>query len=1002
MMGKSISCAVALAVCSFLARADVPAATYARVDYVQSTHSQYVDTGYLPNAKTTIAFRFSVDDYSARAFASDTSLTERNSAYVLACYNARCQFAYGDPGFCGFGDLYANDVSMNKDAEIHELGVTNGVFYIDGVQQYDASEGKFTANPQKPLYVFALNADGTAKYFSAAKVYSLVISENDEVKHDYVPVVRRSDKTPGFYDVVAGKFLASATDTPLTAPEISEDDPIPEDPLLKECNVWIATADGLASVGANWSYGRPPIAEDKVLFSGDYSDYACTWDADVEGGPSATIAGLTVQPNYTKSITILTTFPEVAASSFHVFSVTGNATVRGGALVHGRHDATHKQDYYRLRLDVGGDLTVASGASISGYGRGSFGKRSTGGDGSYGGCYNGNPTWGSLKEPYGVGASSSSGDGKGNFPAWGGGAIWIEVAGATALDGTIACEGVNVKTQWDNFSGSGGAVYLKTKSLSGTGVISGSAAYGGRSSNTKSGAGGRVAVVLTETELSDFPVANLRAFSSLCSYENVGGAGTVFVKTPSKPNGILYLKDRSDKYNLYGYRPKVNQLTDIPANDDWTLDGIVFGDNAILRVPANATLTLPGGLASVSATTSTRESGILVDGGSLVLPSGDQTISGCWTFQSTGYTLPASLTVTGKGAVGSLPLYVSSRSLFRLCDLTVAGDVTVDATGYILAQQGGYIAANSSVPGGTVTACCGGQNGLSAENAAYGSVFNPVDGGACGTHANNAIYDCGGGAVKLSVGGTLTLNGLASAQPQGAQARPGAAGSITITAARLEGTGSINANGGLGNNYWTGVNNTFYGGSGGGRIAVRLTDPEAEFTDAWISRITAKGRTCTKNDGLNGRNSSSAGTVYLQTMKDGEKRGTIIIRSDNESAENGAWTGLPSKDAGSERVGTDALADFKDATLALRDRAQVRLFGASGLRIKALEMVVNTKLDLNGQTLTVAKAMLGETKLKPGTHKASDAALDGFVTDSSADATGALVVTGGGIVIAVR
>lgn len=998
----AVGITVFAAVSTFFARADVPVATFARVDYVQATHSQYIDTGYQPNAKTTIAFRFSVDDYSARVLASDTGLTERNSAYVLACYNDRCQFAYGDPGFCGFGDAYSNTVSMDKDTAIHELGVTNGVFFVDGVQKYDASAGKFKTTPQKSLYVFALNADGTPKFLSSAKVYSLVISENGEVKHDYVPVVRRSDKTPGLYDVVADKFLVSATGTSLTAPEIPDNDPIPEDPTLKECNVWIAKTDGLASVGANWSYGRPPVAEDKVLFSGDYSDCACTWDADAENGPSATIAELTLQQSYTKSITILTTFPEVAASSFHVFSVTGDATVRSGSLVHGRHDATHKADYYRLRLDVGGDLTVASGASISGDGRGSFGKRSTGGDGSYGGCYNGKPAWGSLKEPYGVGASSSSGDGKGNYPAWGGGAIWIEVAGATALDGTIACEGVHVKTQFDSFSGSGGAVYLKTKSLSGTGVISGSAAYGDRSSNSRSGAGGRVAVVLTETELTDFPVSRLRAFSSVSSYENVGGAGTVFVKTPAKPNGILYLKDRSDKYNLYGYRPKVNQLTDIPANDSWTLDGIIFGDNAILRIPANATLILPGGLASVSSTTSTRESGILVDGGSLVLPSGDQTISGCWTFHPTGYAIPGSLTVTAKGAVGSLPLYVSSRAHFRLCNLTVVGDVMIDATGYILAQQGGYISANENVPGGSVTTCFGGQNGLSNVNAAYGSVFNPVDGGACGTHANNAIYDCGGGAVKLSVGGTLTLNGLASSQPQGGQARPGAAGSINITAARLEGSGSINANGGMGNNYWTGVSNSFYGGSGGGRIAVRLTDPEAEFTDAWITRITAKGRTCTKSDGLNGRNSSSAGTVYLQTASDGEKKGTIIIRSDNENAANGAWTALPSKDAGSGAEGTDAVADFKDAILSLRDRAQVRLFGETGLRFKALELLANTKLDLNGKTLTVNKAVVGGVKLKAGVYAASDAALQDFVSDSSEDASGRLSVTGGGLVIVVR
>ena len=59
----AVGITVFAAVSTFFARADVPVATFARVDYVQATHSQYIDTGYQPNAKTTIAFRFSVDDY---------------------------------------------------------------------------------------------------------------------------------------------------------------------------------------------------------------------------------------------------------------------------------------------------------------------------------------------------------------------------------------------------------------------------------------------------------------------------------------------------------------------------------------------------------------------------------------------------------------------------------------------------------------------------------------------------------------------------------------------------------------------------------------------------------------------------------------------------------------------------------------------------------------------------------------------------------------------------
>ena len=65
-------------------------------------------------------------------------------------------------------------------------------------------------------------------------------------------------------------------------------------------------------------------------------------------------------------------------------------------------------------------------------------------------------------------------------------------------------------------------------------------------------------------------------------------------------------------------------------------------------------------------------------------------------------------------------------------------------------------------------------------------------------------------------------------------------------------------------------------------------------------------------------------------------------------------------------------------------------------------MLANTKLDLNGKTLTVNKAVLGGVKLKAGVYAAPDAALQDFVSDSSEDASGRLSVTGGGLVIVVR
>ena len=525
-------------------------------------------------------------------------------------------------------------------------------------------------------------------------------------------------------------------------------------------------------------------------------------------------------------------FPEKGA--FTCLTISGNMNIAAGSITHKAHTSTYKVDQYRLRIDVVGDLTVASGAKITARAKGSYENRAEGA-GAYGGSYNGSSSWGSVREPYGVGSSANS---DGLYTARAGGAIWIEVTGTTALDGTIDANGIQAAGQWGNsWAGSGGAVYLKTSGLSGSGKISADCENTGVSSKHWTAAGGRVSVLLTDEELSAFPDVNLTAVAGKASYANVGGVGTVLVRSPLKPNGILYLRDRTDKYGQYGYRPKPNQLTRIPANQTWVLDAIVFGANAILEVPTGTTLDLRGGLASISSTGNTLdETGLIVDGGTLLLPAAEtHTISGKWIFEPKDYALAGNLVVTNGAGVGTLLLYSTTSNEVRTCGLSVSGNMHVASGAYLRAVRGGYIATGAATVGGGSTSCHGGQCGLSTANVAYDSFFHPRHPGTFGV--DNGLVNVGGGAIRLSVGGTLTLDGVASATPTLKDNRSGAPGSIDITAARLEGAGRIEANGNS-RNY--GDNDTS-NASGGGRIAVRLTGAGETLSDAWIAKINAKG-----------------------------------------------------------------------------------------------------------------------------------------------------------------
>src|SRR6185369_16515719 len=107
----------------------------------------------------------------------------------------------------------------------------------------------------------------------------------------------------------------------------------------------------------------------------------------------------------------------------------------------------------------------------------------------------------------------------------------------------------------------------------------------------------------------------------------------------------------------------------------------------------------------------------------------------------------------------------------------------------------------------------------------YGSATEPVDRGSGGgfglgpTYAGGSI---GGGAIRLNIGGILTVDGSMSANGNPAfqdGAGGGSGGSIWVTARTVRGDGSFTADGGEGELFGG-------GGGGGGRIAVYyLTNP---------------------------------------------------------------------------------------------------------------------------------------------------------------------------------
>ena len=901
--------------------------------------------------------------------------------------------AGGETTELSLGTIYGGTLSLTKVSDGSEVGLAPATLTVSRVN-----------DDPLPLVVNYSFADGTAvagtNYVDDAGSVTIPAGQTSATitVHPLVDVATAAD-TAMSVSLVAGNYTAPAAGVAVTIANFTT-------PAGLDYWVGSTATDGeyLASNGDNWSLGRAPNATETAVFDGDFSTVDCTWDA-----AAPYTVGSWLQTNaYTGSVVFKTTFAE-ADAAFTEFTISGDAAIAAGKWTVPTATSAQTARRYRIKVSVGGALSIASGASVTVSGKGPWPAANAV---SYGGQADTGSAYGNVLEPADPGSGwgiPGGASGEYNHPAFGGGAVWLEVAGATTLDGSILANGGYTKG-WDHYYGSGGGIYLKTASLSGSGTISADGNSTGGSNGGNASAGGRISILLTDASEMTLPLANVHALGS-SEYAHQGGAGTVVIRTTSLANGRLIVRN-FPSYGQYKYYPTKERTTPIVAGETWTFDEIVFGANGVLRVPEGTTLSLPNGLASISgssALSAERTScGILLDGGTLDIADTAATEhvvgSGQWMLSPNApLVLNGNLTVQGGAAVGAIHIRNAATNSFNKMDLTVKGDMTVASDGYILTEGAGLNGTDeATLYAGTTYGSHGGAFGASSDTAApsdvvYDSILSPSLPG----NRSNAIQQYSSGVAFLTVEGALVLNGTASANAVSAH-WGGGAGAINIVAGSLSGSGKITANGNEGNN-WDADNN-YHMYPGGGRVSVRLTDANAEFSDYWTTNILARGVAWNAGNGTR-LHHSTAGTVYLQDGKQKEGAGTVRIFQNNATVNwttvcTNDFTAFPSTRHGGEND------DLRKVSLEIGGGAHA--FVAADARVASLFVAEHSTLNLNGKKLKVKSAKVNGVKLEPGTYTAEstveigEGTLANYLVDTAEGAGGELVVKGIPFAVIVR
>lgn len=432
--------------------------------------------------------------------------------------------------------------------------------------------------------------------------------------------------------------------------------------------------------------------------------------------------------------------------------------------------------------------------------------RSGGSHGGLGGVNGGTPNslYGSVITPIDLGSGGSS-RGDGFSPGGnGGGRIALNVINVVA-DGAIRANGAP-GTGSNAGSGSGGSVYILTRSLSGLGLVE---ANGG--ANEVGGGGGRVAIHYLDISTKD--PAEIRAIGGDGSTAD-GGNGTVFLFDFGASNSTLVVDGQG----------VASPFSNLPIPVGFTFNNIIIRNNAraIVDDPIVVSDSLQILTGSILTHTTGQTNGLRITAGDVFVDA------------------TSSIDVSGKGYRGG------------------QRDGNGSNRGETLGGQLGAQVRSGGSYGGL-----GGIESGSGNNLVYGTPYDPIYLGSGGSSRSDSFAPGGNGGGRITIAATDRVRVLGSIRADGQNGSgfnsgSGSGGSIKITTSLFEGTGSMTANGG--------ANEV---GGGGGRVAVNYSFI-GTGTNGFngLRNVTAAGGKGTTRQGSAGtvlfkQNSQASGDLYV-------------------------------------------------------------------------------------------------------------------------------------------
>lgn len=194
---------------------------YTEIEYVYNTSNAYINTGFNPTQDTRIVTEIEFPNSTFTngyykwhgAFGSMLGTSHVGQCRGLFWGNSR--LTEGWFALTNSVDDY-NETSMSVNTRYHIDWNKNDLYINDELKHTFNSSANYTG--RTPLFIFGvpIESSTTPKGYAQFKLYSFKVYENNVLKLDLIPVIRKSDQKVCLYDKV-GKNYFLPNNTTLTA-----------------------------------------------------------------------------------------------------------------------------------------------------------------------------------------------------------------------------------------------------------------------------------------------------------------------------------------------------------------------------------------------------------------------------------------------------------------------------------------------------------------------------------------------------------------------------------------------------------------------------------------------------------------------------------------------------------------------------------------------------------------------------------------------------------------